>query len=54
ALFNQRSGLGLSICKSIVEGLHGTIDLKSEKGKGTHVTVWIPCKMRDMKKGLVK
>lgn len=53
ALFNQRSGLGLSICKSIVEGLHGTIDLKSEKGKGTHVTVWIPCKMRDMKKGLV-
>lgn len=54
ALFNQRSGLGLSICKSIVEGLHGIIDLKSEKGKGTHVTVWIPCKMRDMKKGLVK
>ena len=53
ALFNQRSGLGLSICKSIVEGLHGTIDLKSEKGKGTHVTVWIPCKMRDTKKGLV-
>lgn len=53
ALFNQRSGLGLSICKSIVEGLHGTIDLKSEKGMGTHVTVWIPCKMRDMKKGLV-
>ena len=54
ALFNQRSGLGLSICKSIVEGLHGTIELKSEKGKGTHVTIWIPCKMRDMKKGLVK
>ena len=54
ALFNQRSGLGLSICKSIVEGLHGTIDLKSEKGKGTHVTVWIPCKMRDTKKGLVR
>ncbi len=54
ALFNQRSGLGLSICKSIVESLHGTIDLKSEKGKGTHVTVWIPCKMRDMKKGLVR
>ena len=54
ALFNQRSGLGLSICKSIVEGLHGTIELKSEKGKGTHVTVWIPCKMRDMKKGLVR
>ena len=53
ALFNQRSGLGLSICKAIVEGLHGTIDLKSEKGKGTHVTVWIPCKMRDTKKGVI-
>ena len=53
ALFNQRSGLGLSICKSIVEGLHGTIELKSEKGKGTHVTVWVPCKMRDTKKGVI-
>ena len=53
-LFNQRSGLGLSICKSIVEGLHGTIELKSEKGKGTTVKVWVPCKMRDTKKGVVK
>ena len=54
ALFNQRSGLGLSICKSIVEGLHGTIELKSVPGKGSTIKVWIPCKMRDMKKGLVK
>lgn len=54
ALFNQRSGLGLSICKSIVEGLRGEIHLESAPGKGTTVTVWIPCKMRDMKKGLVK
>jgi signal transduction histidine kinase len=54
SLFNQRSGLGLSICKSIVEGLHGTIELKSELGKGTIVTVWIPCKMRDQKKGLLR
>ena len=53
ALFNQRSGLGLSICKSIVEGLHGTIELKSVPGKGSTVKVWIPCKMRDTKKGLV-
>ena len=53
ALFNQRSGLGLSICKAIVEGLHGTIELKSEKGKGTTVKVWIPCKMRDTKKGVI-
>ena len=53
ALFNQRSGLGLSICKSIVDGLHGTIELKSVPGKGSTVKVWIPCKMRDTKKGLV-
>ena len=53
ALFNQRSGLGLSICKSIVEGLHGTIELKSVPGKGSTIKVWIPCKMRDTKKGLV-
>ena len=53
ALFNQRSGLGLSICKAIVEGLHGTIDLKSVPDKGTTVKVWIPCKMRDTKKGVI-
>ena len=54
ALFNQRSGLGLSICKSIVEGLHGTIELKSVPGKGSTIKVWIPCKMRDTKKGLIR
>ena len=53
ALFNQRSGLGLSICKAIVEGLHGTIDLKSVPDKGTTVKVWVPCKMRDTKKGVI-
>ena len=53
ALFNQRSGLGLSICKSIVEGLRGEMHLASEPGKGTTVTVWIPCKLRDMKKGMI-
>ena len=53
ALFNQRSGLGLSICKAIVEGLHGTIDLESVPDKGTTVKVWIPCKMRDTKKGVI-
>jgi signal transduction histidine kinase len=53
ALFNQRSGLGLSICKSIVEGLRGDMRLESKPGKGTNVTVWIPCKMRDMKKGVI-
>jgi signal transduction histidine kinase len=33
------AGLGLSICRSIVESAGGTIDIRSEKGKGTVVTV---------------
>lgn len=52
SFFNKDSGLGLSICKSIVEGMKGEISLSSEPSKGTTVTVWIPCKMRDMKKGI--
>ena len=36
------SGLGLSIAKSLVEIMGGEIDVKSEKGKGTVLTVTIP------------
>lgn len=50
--FNKDSGLGLSICKSIIDSLKGEITLTSESGKGCKVSVWIPCKMRDMKKGI--
>jgi len=36
------SGLGLSICRAIVEAHGGTVDLESEVGKGTTVRVSLP------------
>lgn len=51
-LLNQGSGLGLSICKSIVDALSGEISLTSEEGKGTTATFWFPCRMVNMNKGL--
>ena len=38
------SGLGLSITKTIVEMMGGTIDVKSEKGAGTEVTITVKLK----------
>ena len=38
----EGTGLGLSISYSIVDGHGGKISLKSEKGKGTTFTVWLP------------
>jgi K+-sensing histidine kinase KdpD len=51
-LFNQDSGLGLSISKAIVDALNGEISINSDEGKGTTVTVFFPCRLRDKNKGL--
>jgi signal transduction histidine kinase len=36
------SGLGLTICRAIVQDLQGTIHADSEEGAGTTFTVWLP------------
>lgn len=36
------SGLGLFICKQIIQSHHGTIDAESEVGKGTNFNIWLP------------
>jgi len=38
-----RAGLGLTICKSIIDGYQGTIQVSSEVGKGSKFVVRLPC-----------
>lgn len=38
------SGLGLSICKSVVDGIGGTIEIQSTLGLGTCIRVHLPAK----------
>lgn len=35
-------GLGLAICKAILSDFHGTLDISSETGQGTRVSVTVP------------
>jgi signal transduction histidine kinase len=39
---SRGSGLGLSICKSVIDGIGGTIEIQSTLGLGTRVRVDIP------------
>jgi two-component system sensor histidine kinase BaeS len=42
---HRSGGLGLSICKSLVEMLDGSIRIASARGRGTTVTVVLPATM---------
>jgi signal transduction histidine kinase len=39
----QGSGIGLFLCKTLVERGGGRIGLESRPGRGTTVTLWLPC-----------
>lgn len=43
----EGSGLGLAIAKQGIERAHGRIALASEPGRGTTVTIYLPCRAAD-------
>ncbi|MBI2556962.1 MAG: hypothetical protein HYW13_06055, partial [Planctomycetes bacterium] len=47
------TGLGLSIVHRIVDNHGGTIDVKSERNKGTAFTIRLPIKNKQVKTVLV-
>ena len=45
---NQGTGIGLAVCKHIVEQFGGTIEIESEPGRGTTVTIVLPVQDREI------
>lgn len=49
-LSGDNSGLGLAICKAIVDALGGELDMNTDNVGKTTSTFWFPCGMRDKNK----
>ena len=47
---NEGAGLGLAICNELIKRLNGTINIKSDVGKGTTVWFSIPCKAYEIER----
>ena len=47
---NNGAGLGLSICHELIQRLNGTINIKSDEGKGTTVWFSIPCQALEIER----
>ena len=47
---SNSAGLGLSICNELIKRLNGTINIKSDEGKGTIVWFTIPCKALEIER----
>ena len=50
--FGKGTGLGLVVCQEIVKAHGGTIDIKSEVGKGTSVRIYLPIDERSTESGV--
>jgi len=47
---NEGAGLGLAICYELIKRLNGTINIKSNEGKGTTVWFSIPCQALEIER----
>ena len=47
---NDGAGLGLSICYELIRRFNGTVNIKSDEGKGTSVWFSIPCQALEIER----